>query len=330
MRCRYIVLLGLLSTVHAHAAEQGCAHPGKANPLGAKIAAAAINEYREFNGHRINANGMLWKFGSVESETELLHDPATGLKDTSRPGRFAWRRVWEYWLTLDRHGGVKALSRKIISVPGLLENPEATDGYRETGLAELFSKIGSGDQHAESVLKEAAVRAALNDSPWSAVFISYLMDQANLSEQQFRYSASHWRYIQRAFEQPDGYAYRACDPRTTIPKVGDLVCYSRGKQPLKDFAEWQRDMQDARFPVAAHCDAVVNVDIGARKLETIGGNVLQSVTWRKLKLNGAKVLSDTHHPDRHKANKNSECQQDKTCDQPNLNLQYWGVLLQLK
>jgi hypothetical protein len=329
MHSGYLALLFSLLCVPAYAGAEICSHPGTTNPAGKKIAEAALNEYREFNGHRIDANGLLWKFGSVESESELLHDPETGLEDAHRPGRFAWRRVWEYWLTLDRHVAGEALSRKVISVPGLLENPGASERSRETKLDELFSKLGS-EQPADTALREAAVRAALNDSPWSAAFISYLMDRANLSEQQFRYSSAHWHYIKRGFEQPAGYAYRACDPRKTMPKVGDLLCFSRGKSVLKNFAEWRHAVQNSSASIASHCEVVSDVDMSARKIETIGGNVLQSVTRRKLKLNDAKVLSDTHNPDRFKMSKNSECRRDKTCDQANLNLQYWAVLLQLK
>ncbi len=330
MLLRYVAAVFLIWTGACGGAAASCASPGAQNPLGLEIAKAALREYREFDGHRINVDGYLSKFGSVESESALLHDPETGLSAADRPGRFAWRRIWEYWLTLDKHVDGTALHRKITYVPGLLEDPDTREPAREFELRALFLKLGIGDPDGVTALQQAAVRAALNDSPWSAAFISYLMDQVHLGEEQFRFSPAHWQYIKRAFEAPDGYAYRACDPRKTVPRVGDLLCYGRGKTPLKNFDAWQRAVKGAKFSTPAHCDVVIEVDLAARKLESIGGNVLQSVTRRKLKLNAAKALSDNHNPDLFPPGKKSDCLHDESCRRENFNSQYWAVLLQLQ
>lgn len=330
MHFKFLALLIPLLSFSVTAGAQTCVQSKEINPLGAFIAKTALNEYAEFNGHRINADGNLWKFGSVESETELLLDPDSGQPDASRPGRYAWRRVWEYWLTLDKHVSGIAWSRKIFSVPGLLENPDTSASRTEISLRDLFRQFMSTDENVETALQQSAVRAALNDSPWSAAFISFLMDRVGLTDQQFRYSSAHWRYIQGAFETTDGYAYKACDPRRTTPKLGDLLCYARGADPLKNFAEWKDAVQTFNFSTPSHCEVVVDVDTDAKKIEVIGGNVLQSVTRRKLNLNEENVLSDSHNPDRFKPIKNSDCSRDQTCEQPNLNLQYWGVLLQVQ
>lgn len=316
--------------VSASASANNCTSTTSDNPLGTRIAEAALNEYYEFNGHRINADGYLWKSGSAESETEPLVDPDSGYADENRSGRFAWRRVWDYWLALDKHIARDALSRKVISVPGLLENPGTTYPPDEIRLSDLFSSFTAQDTRTEAALKQAAVRAALNDSPWSAAFISYLMDRVQLTGQQFRYSPAHWQYIQRAFEEPGGYAYKACDPRVTTPRIGDLLCYSRGKAPLKNFAQWQNAVKAPDFSAASHCEVVIDVDLDAKKMELVGGNVLQSVARRKLKLNAENMLSASHDPERTKAGKNRECLRDKTCDQQDLNSQYWAVLLRLQ
>jgi hypothetical protein len=322
----FAVLFAGISQAHA----QTCANPPKANPLGARIAQAALREYQEFNGHRINADGYLWKSGAVESETELLLDPETGQADASRAGRFAWRRVWEYWLTLQRHAPGEAMGRKIVSVPGLLENPRAAGQATQIRLRELFPRFRTDDAAADAALQQAAVRAALNDSPWSGAFISYLMNGAGMTAQQFRYSSAHWQYIQAAFEQPAGYAYRACDPRRTVPRVGDLLCHSRAGSALKDFAQWRQASGRLDFSAPSHCEVVIEVDTGAKKMELIGGNVLQSVTRRKLKLNAGNRLSESYNPERFNKARNKDCSADKTCEQPNLNMQYWGVILQLQ
>ena len=75
---------------------------------------------------------------------------------------------------------------------------------------------------------------------------------------------------------------------------------------------------------------MIEVDRNAKKIELVGGNILQSVTRRRLKLNAENLLSAAYNPDRSRKGKDHECSDDKTCDQANLNLQYWGVLLQLQ
>jgi hypothetical protein len=313
----------------ALAALSDCPRPAPPGPLAVAIANAALDEYAQFNGHRINAAGALWKAGAAESETEMLRDPETGAPDAAQPGRYAWRRVWEYWLTLERHVPGEAWGRKVVSVPGLLEDPLSAGRATESRLRDLLGVDGDGDR-GNDVLRQTAVRAALNDSPWSAAFISYLMDKAGLTSQQFRYASAHWQYMQRALQEPEGYAYRACDPRTTRPAVGDLLCYSRGAPLLKDFAAWRSAALQPGFAAPAHCEVVVEVDTDARKVETVGGNVVQSIARRRLRLNQANLLSLSHDPERHPVEKHSACGRDKTCEDGNLNLQYWGMLLQLK
>jgi hypothetical protein len=325
---------GLPSTAIAAAiaAASDCARLTPPAPFAQAIARAALDEYAQFNGHRINAGGALWKAGAAESETAMLRDPDTGAADAAQPGRYAWRRVWEYWLTLERHVPGEAWGRKVVSVPGLLEDPLTLRRATETRLRDLIRRDdgSEGSDGGDDALRQSAVRAALNDSAWSAAFISYLMDKAGLDARQFRFASAHWQYVQRALQQPDGYAYRACDPRTTVPAVGDLLCYSRGAPLLKDFAAWRSAALQPGFAAPAHCEVVVEVDTDARKIETVGGNVVQSVARRRLRLNQANLLSLSHDPERHPVSASSDCGRDKTCEDGNLNLQYWGMLLQLK
>lgn len=326
------LLPGLPSAV---AAPPDCARNAPPGPLAQAIAKAALNEYAQFSGHRINAGGALWKAGASESETEMLRDPDTGAADSGQPGRYAWRRVWEYWLTLERHVPGEAWARKVVVVPGLLDNPLTRSPANEFRLRDLIGGAdgangADGGDGGSEALRQAAVRAALNDAPWSAAFVSYIMDKAGLVDRQFRFSSAHWQYVQRALQQPEGYAYRACDPRTTVPAVGDLLCYSRGAPLLKDFAAWRRAALQPGFTAPAHCEVVVEVDTDAKKIETVGGNVVQSVARRRLRLNRANLLSLSHDPDRRPVQPDSDCGRDNTCEDGNLNLQYWGMLLQLK
>ncbi|MBC7502807.1 MAG: DUF2272 domain-containing protein [Herminiimonas sp.] len=309
---------------------ESCDNPAPSGVTHSAIAAAASREHREFGGHVIHQDGTLWKFGTVESASDSLRNPDTGNEEEDRFGRVAWRRVWSYWQALERHAAGEALSRKVLYLPGLLENADSVGRLREIDMRTLLSENQVNDPAIRAALAQAAVRAAINDAAWSAAFIAYVMDAAQLSNQQFRYSAAHAFYIQRAFQAPPDYAFRACDPRTTTPRPGDLLCYSRGTSPLKNFDDWKDAVNDAGFAVASHCDVVIEVDLAANKMDTVGGNVLQSVTRRTLKLDAANRLSRTHHPDASPAPPSQPCAIGKACTRENFNLQYWSVLLQLK
>lgn len=312
----------------AHA--KACDKTPSNSAISSRIAAAAVNEYATFNGHRIDASGRLWKFGSTEAENEPLLDPATGKPDGGDIRLPAWRRVWEYWLVLDQHVPGIALSRKVVTAPGVLTGELENMGTREKTLRELFSLLGQEISGGKESLRQAAIRAGLSDSPWSAAFISYVMHQAGLDDEQFRYAAAHWEYVKQAFGSNRRYVYRACDPRHTQPRKGDLLCYSRGASAPDDFNGWVRAVQLPGFSAASHCEVVVTVDRAASKMETVGGNVLQSVAMRKLKLNRDGILSSDHYSGTGRRPLPLACAQDKTCRQSDLNAQRWSVLLQLR
>ncbi|WP_158597968.1 DUF2272 domain-containing protein [Noviherbaspirillum saxi] len=324
-----VIFLALSLSIATVSAATNCRSAAPNIAAGSRLAELADRELREFNGHRIGDDGHILKFGSIESENELLHDVETGVPSGNVSGRFAWRRVWEYWIALGKHVDGEPLHRKLVFVPGLLGNANSSARAREVELSTLLVGIG-GDGDADIALREAAVRAALNDSPWSAAFIAYVMNQAGLRREQFQYSATHSDYIKAAFHASDTYAYRACDPVATMPRVGDLLCYSRGNKPLKTYSAWEAAVQDQNFISASHCEVVVDVDVGALKIETIGGNVLQSVARRKLRLNERGVLSRNHSPDAFPPADDNNCLIGKACKRQNFNRQYWSVLLQLK
>ena len=324
---RALITSTALCAAVTHAAAQTCEQPGPVSERGQHLAQLALAEYAQFNGHRIDAQGRLWKFGSVETETENLVD---GQPDD----RYAWRRVWRYWQTLDTHSPGTLDMRRITWAPGLLDDPATAERSRFTELREFLDTMPKNvDAKMDEILRESFVRATVSDTPWSAAFISYLMDRAGLSAEEFSYSGAHAVYIRPALEGREGYAYRACDVRRTVPRMGDLICYGRAAKPLKSFADWKEQMGALDHRVKSHCDLVVKVDRGAAKMETMGGNVEQSVTWRKLMLDGRGVLSSRHlaalHPKPTGPNA-AACASDPSCQKSDLNLQYWGVLLQLR
>src|SRR5262249_42962046 len=134
---------------------------------------------------------------------------------------------------------------------------------------------------------------------WSAAFISYVVRQAGVGPDAFHFSNAHRAYIYDAFatsvaevagERSDR-IYRAC-PLATRPRIGDMICAQR-EPALADMSdETVRERvrgelagsPDARSIRRSHCEVVAYVDAGARKVYSIGGNVNQAVTTRKLNL----------------------------------------------
>ncbi|TAN11778.1 MAG: DUF2272 domain-containing protein [Burkholderiaceae bacterium] len=218
----------------------------------------------------------------------------------------AWRRVWNYWR----------------AVP---------DVY-----ARDFAPL-------EALGSTAEQRVALIDHPWSAVFISWVMRSAGFTEAQFDFSALHSDYVRAALDetaaeaarQPTDYAYRACDLAQTAPRVGDLLCFARADDAsLVTFDAVRAAVLQGSIPM--HCDLVVKRD--AAHIETVGGNVAQSVTLRRLRLaaDGSGRLWPGYLESAHRA------QAAALAGQPSagtaaallpdtyLSQQPWSVLLQLR
>lgn len=316
------IAFAIVAAFTAVAAQaQTCAQPGPSSERAMRLAEIAMAEYRVFNGHRIDAQGRLWKFGNVETETEPLREQLPG------GDRVAWRRVWRYWQTLEQHVPGTLDLRRMTWAEGLLEDPANAGKLRMSTLRELLASVPADNEAA----REALVRATISDTPWSAAFISFLMDQAGMSESEFHFSGAHAVYIRPALEQVPGYAYRACDVRTSVPRIGDLLCYGRAAQPLTTFAAWKAQATQLDSHVKSHCDLVAKVDRAAAKIETMGGNVEQSVTWRKLMLDADGHLSRRHKVARQPQGPHArECAVDGSCSKSDLNQQHWAIVLQLR
>jgi hypothetical protein len=150
------------------------------------------------------------------------------------------------------------------------------------------------------------LRAAIIDTSWSAAFISYVIRQSGVAPNAFHFANAHRVYIYDAFavsaaelknDSSDG-IYRAC-PFTTRPRAGDLICQQRQPElaDASDEAVRERIRAEldgsvqARSVRRTHCEVVAYVDKSARKVYTIGGNVNQAVTARKLNLRRDLKLS---------------------------------------
>ena len=119
--------------------------------------------------------------------------------------------------------------------------------------------------------------------PWSAAFISWVMQQAGLSRGQFPGSDAHWNYINyfvgRSGEPNGAFASHAISEYP--PKPGDLICATRGSHGF--IPVYGEDPAAVlRGHSKLHCDIVV--EKRGITLQSIGGNVRNSVSKTQLAL----------------------------------------------
>jgi len=270
-----------------------------ASKLGRRIAQTAIDEFYRFGGHEIDSNGRLFRFGLTEAEHEE-EDSAPARQ--AHLGHLGWWRVMKYWRALF---GADAADK--IEARGYRDASTATQGQQtasllRTNAAQLLRDADEvSDPAAREILREAALRAAIIDTPWSAAFISYVIRTAGVPAKAFRFSNAHRAYIYDAFatsaaevnrHDAGDRLYRACPLTATKPRAGDLICaqYERAFRDAsaEDVRERIRADLDggntAHTVRRTHCEVVAYIDKPARKLYAISGNVYQAVTTRKLNL----------------------------------------------
>jgi hypothetical protein len=118
---------------------------------------------------------------------------------------------------------------------------------------------------------------------WSAAFISYVMRIAGAGEK-FPYAPDHATYINYAARAAAGDVKNpllvAENPADYAPRLGDLLCFGRGRARGLKFA----DLPTAHnFP--AHCSIVVAGKAG--QISVVGGNVDDAVVLEYVPANGA-------------------------------------------
>jgi hypothetical protein len=266
--------------------------------LGQRIAQTAIDEFTRFGGHQIDSNGRLFRFGLTEAE----HEEDDGGDRPVSLGHLGWWQVMKYWRALYGDDTADKLEVRGYSDASTLTQETQAAALLRTTASRLLREAESVSDPAErEILREAASRAAIIDTPWSAAFVSYVIRQSGIAANAFRFANAHRVYIYDAFEtsaaelanEVSDRLYRAC-PVTTKPRSGDLICQQRepALADASDGAVRERirselaGSTDARSIRRTHCEVVAHVDMSARKIYTIGGNVLQAVTARKLNLRG--------------------------------------------
>jgi hypothetical protein len=265
--------------------------------LGRRIAQTAIDEFTSFGGHRIDANGRLFRFGLTEAE----HAEEEGGGRQTSLGHLGWWRVMKYWRVLYGDEAADKLEVRGYRDGSAAANETQVAPMLRTSAARLLRIADEVADPAErEILREAALRAAVIDTSWSAAFISYVIRQSGVAANAFRFANAHRVYIYDAFaasaaELSDGAGdrlYRACPLAKTRPRSGDLLCVQRepALADLSDEAVRERIRTELNGSAAAHsvrrthCEVVAHIDARAHKMYTIGGNVNQSVTARKLNL----------------------------------------------
>lgn len=144
------------------------------------------------------------------------------------------------------------------------------DGSDESG----WTGRNAGDGHVFPVQDDGRYA-------WSAAFVSYVMRVAGARDG-FPYSASHWTYVDAAFERKPGVLLRTERPASYAPRPGDLICIGRESSRGITY-----DDLPARF--AGHCDVVVDVAPG--ELTVVGGNVNDAVTMKHVPVTEAGTLA---------------------------------------
>lgn len=171
-------------------------------------------------------------------------------------GLIAWQRVAGYWR---ESGTLNALG----SLPGA-----------SSCIAPLGSRYTDSD-----------CRAFLVDNPWSAAFISWVMVRSGVPG--FNASPRHIDYIRQAYNGAS--PYRLTDPATEKPAPGDLLCFLRDRRETLSHAGLVQALGNGSVGHwKSHCEVVVSANMGGdQTLYLIGGNVMNTVAMRMLKLDRA-------------------------------------------
>ncbi|CDX15176.1 conserved hypothetical protein [Mesorhizobium sp. ORS 3324] len=149
-----------------------------------------------------------------------------------------------------------------------------------------FRRIGTywqavGENFDGRTLIPGSKPGELINPAWSAAFISYIVRISGGGDR-FLYAQAHSVYVQDFVVGHPGGLYEAMRPEHYAPQPGDLVHAGREGAKRFDFDAARAAFKaDKRY--ASHSDLVIEVNGGFAI--TIGGNVSQSVTKKRLKLN---------------------------------------------
>ncbi|WP_424138770.1 DUF2272 domain-containing protein [Roseomonas chloroacetimidivorans] len=124
--------------------------------------------------------------------------------------------------------------------------------------------------------------------PWSAAFISYIMQTGGIDQREFSRGSAHVSYVnfllREGQREPIFNAHEAND---YTPQVGDLICADRTASPITTLAQHRSGGRNAA--TKTHCDLVMNVSYVPGRSDNavyvIGGNVENTVACSIVPLN---------------------------------------------
>jgi hypothetical protein len=127
--------------------------------------------------------------------------------------------------------------------------------------------------------------------PWSAAFISWIMQEAGVPASLFPPATAHKSYLSHFINksQTPNAQFIPHTIQEYKPKPSDLICANRGRGYFGEVVEEVPDRLNAKL----HCDIVVQTD--GQTLQAIGGNVRNSVSKTILTLNQQGYLQLSSH-----------------------------------
>ncbi len=174
-------------------------------------------------------------------------------------------REWDYF-----GGQVVVLQGSQESIPnvGIWEDDDASRSQRVNLYWRAVGKSGLYGRDCQQ--------------PWSAAFVSWVMQNAGVPTSQFSPTAAHWVYLAGIVDAASS-SGRYFVPRRIIdysPREGDIICASRGgSHPgTSSGYAYPEGLRGAN----THCDIVVRKE--GQTLEAVGGNVRNSVSKTILQL----------------------------------------------
>ena len=197
------------------------------------------------------------------------------LAEWSRWGRLTvdgWPEFLEPPAAPEHYSDVLAYWEAVPEGPGVIRRHQQTHDALMAGLTEMLP---------EGTPPPALPAISLWAYPaWSAAFISYVMQRADVPGYVVPPAAAHSYYVDAllatAAGNPDGAAFRPHDPGEYTPVPGDLICADRSFRPLY---HWQDRLAEPGQFRPMHCDVVVSV--GGGLVQAVGGNVLDAVVLRR-------------------------------------------------
>ncbi len=121
------------------------------------------------------------------------------------------------------------------------------------------------------------------DAPWSASFISWIICELGLTEEEFSRSIAHHHYIDQAIRdrlngENTPSAYRAYRVGEKPLNAGDLLCRARRSQYLA----LEERISDLGIPARTHCDILISIEDNYALV--IGGNIRDAVSLKRIPL----------------------------------------------